>query len=253
MPFKESYEAEMQVVYEKEALKVFQNLSIVLHEPDVDPSPADLAQFEAMDHAWYRRATDELARAGYTLMRDLDGAPLTAKGAPPSCIRVLRSPDGTTAAALYHVVPASPGAVLKLLLRLLGQWRAARVLELTSTTADDRLVITCNQGDINAFAPGPGVHRDSLPPDTSIADVIAAHERHRARVGAPLRAFASFDAYNAARIDHVARRNAWRAQVGVLPEELDRLLAPHGATGQKIRPHLERLLRERVVQRTGDV
>lgn len=235
----------MDEVYAKAARDVVADLEIVLCEPKLDTEPADLARYRWLDRRWYARATKQLERRGFRFLRDIDATAVTAKGAPPSCVRVLLSDDGCTAAALYQSVPRSPRPLMKALLWLTGHWHKPRVVELSSYTEDGRVLSTSNQGGLNQFSFPPNVSRRSLSLGAPVKEVWSVHRTHLEGAGTRAVRFYDFEGLEAAREAQRAKQNAWRLEVGILPEELDRLLAPHGAHGAALRPHIERALAER--------
>ena len=246
--FAEEHSRGLAEIYEKAAKDIMRDLQLVLHEPELPADPTELERFAKIDHGWYRSTTKALEQRGFRLQRDLDGTPLTAQGSPPTVIRVLQSADGRTSAALYHVMPRSPGFFMKSLLFILGKWQTARIVELTSYDESNRVWITINQGDVNPFASAPNVSRRHLPIKTSLDAILEAHQSHLASADAPIRSFRGFDDLDAARRAQREVQNQWRNQVGLLTEELDRMLAPHGKHGEAIRPYLERALELRDVR-----
>ncbi|MBK6686810.1 MAG: hypothetical protein IPG45_20255 [Deltaproteobacteria bacterium] len=243
--FAEEQSQGLAEIYEKAAKDIMGDLQLVLHEPELSPGATELERFAKIDHGWYRSTTKALEEKGFRVLRDLDGTPLTAKGSPPPAIRVLLSGDGRSSAALYHVMPRSPGFFMKSLLFLMGKWQTARIVELTSYDESNRVWITVNQGDVNPFASAPNVSRRHLPIKTGLAALLEAHQSHLAGATAPLRTFRGFEDLDAARRAQREVQNQWRNQVGLLKEELDRMLAPHGKHGEAIRPYLERALKLR--------
>lgn len=235
----------MAPVYEKAANDVVRDLRLVLDEPALDPSPTELARFKWLDLRWYDKSSRALEALGFRVLRDLDATALTAEGAPPSAVRVMLSEDGRTSAAIYQAIPKSPGFFVKLLLRVFGKWTVAKVVELTSYSTNGLVLNTSNQGEVNHFTPAPNCKRRSLPLGTSPQEVWEAHQAHIAAENVTLQSFSDFDPLNAAREAQRARQTAWRREVGLLPEELDRMLAPHGANGVALRPYIEKALRER--------
>ena len=231
--------------YRKAAQDVIADLQNVLAEPELDIRPVELERFEKVDRAWFGRATETLKSLGFRHLRDMDASALGPKGAPPMCVRVLLSEDGSTSAALYQVIPRSPGLLLKAILWMMRKWQTPRIVELISYGKDGRVVSTSNQGDVNQFSSPPNSSRRQLPLTASIEEVHAAHQVHLSETNLAPRRFVDFDQLNAAREAQRAHQNAWRLEVGLMPEELDRLLAPHGANGERIRPYIEKGLAER--------
>ncbi len=243
--FQEEKQRGLDDVYSKAAREVLADLELVLAEPKLDTRPSDLRGFAALDKAWFARTTTILEGRGYRHLRDLDATALTAKGAPPMCVRVMLAEDGRTSVALYQAVPRSPGKLIKAVLWLMRKWQKPCVVEFVSYTEDERVIGTSNQGEVNQFSPPPNCLRRSLPLSASVLEVLAAHEAHVASSNARLRSFGGFDDLDAAREAQRQKQNAWRLEVGLLPEELDRMLAPHGESGVKLRPYIERALAER--------
>jgi hypothetical protein len=244
----------MHDVFTKTAVDVVNDIERVLVQPKLDPTPVQPQDFRGIDTAWLAHATTTLLAAGFTHLRDLDGTPLTADGSPPTMIRVMLGEGGTISAGLYHVRPRSPGFFTKVLLMLLGKWpKAPRIVELTSYF-DDIVVSTVNQGDISPFQPPPDVLHRTLPVDTEIAALLASHRRRIAEIAGGMQphAFEGFDDLNRARDERRVASNTWRQSVGLLGEELDRMLAPHGEGGVKLRPYIERELARRFHPRSTD-
>lgn len=232
-------------IYEKAARDILQDLQLILHEPELDTRPVELEQYRHLDRRWYRAQSQALEAAGFRWLRDLDGSAIAAQGSPPPVIRVMLSADGATSAALYHVIPRSPGFLMKSLLFLMRKWQTAKIVELTTHLADDRVLVTLNQGELNAFEPPPNTSRRSLPVTDMAEACLRSHQADLAQAGATPRVFQGFEDLDAARRAQRDRRNAWRDQVGILPSELDRMLKPHGQHGEAIRPYLVRALKLR--------
>lgn len=239
----------MEEVYAKAARQVAEHALRVVREPALDTRPVEIARYPHIDENHFERCTAALTAQGFRVLRDLDARNLVEDGAPHPLIRVLLDEEGTTSAAVMHVTPKSPGFVIKLLLRVLGQWVEGRVVELWTMFADG-ILSTSNMGDLNAFSPPPWMDRRTLPLRSSVEEVLEAHRAavaERLRDGSEVRAFVGFDDLNAAREENRQRSNSWRREIGgLLPEEIDRLLAPHGKHGARVRPHLERELAARV-------
>lgn len=242
--FEEEKRRGLEAVYAKAAADIVVDLELVLREPPLDTRPTELARFPWLDRGWYERSTRALEGFGFRALRDIDGAALTAKGAPPSCVRVFLDDEGTSSAALYQVIPRSPGFVLKSILWVLGKWPRPKIIEFMSYAEDGQAASTSNQGEVNQFSPAPNLSRRALPLGSSVEVVWRAHERHLTSLGCRWRRFSTFEQLDAAREAQRHRQNEWRRAVGLLPEEIDRILAPHGKHGAAIRPHLERALAE---------
>lgn len=239
----------LEQVYAKAGRDVAEHALRVIREPVLDPRAVDIARYDHLDLNHFDRCTAALTARGFHLLRDVDASALVEPGSPRPVIRVMLDDTGTTSAAIMHVVPKSPGFFTKLLLRLLGKWLEGRVVELW-TMFPDGIVSTSNMGELNVFSPPPWMERLALPVTASVEEVLDAHAsavKRRVREGREPRSFSGFDDLNAAREENRERANAWRRQIGgLLPEEIDRLLAPHGAHGERVRPHLERELAARV-------
>lgn len=240
--FEEEKRRGLDEVYAKAAADIVGDLELVLREPPLDTRPTELARFPWLDRGWYERSTRALQGFGFRALRDVDGAALTAKGAPPSCVRVFLNDEGTSSVALYQVIPRSPGLILKSILWALGKWPKPKIIEFMSYSEGDRVASTSNQGEVNQFTPAPNLSRRTLPLDSSVEAVWRAHEQHLATLGGRWRRFSTFEQLDAAREAQRQRQNEWRERAGLLPEEVDRLLAPHGKHGAAIRPYLERAL-----------
>jgi hypothetical protein len=243
----------MHDVFTKTAVDVVNDIERVLIQPRLDTTPVQPKDFRGMDTGWLTRATTALQASGFTHLRDIDGTPLTADGSPPTMIRVMLGDGGTVSAALYHVRPRSPGFFTKLLLMILGKWpKAPRIVELTSYF-DDIVVLTVNQGDISPFQQPPWVLHRTLPVDTDIGAILASHRRRVSEIagGITPRVFAGFDDLNRIRDEKRVATNTWRASVGLMRDELDRMLAPHGEGGVKMRPYIERELARRFKPASG--
>lgn len=242
----------MHDIFTKTAVDVVNDIERVLVQPKLDTTPVSPIDFKGMDTRWLAHATDVLVKEKFTHLRDLDGTPLTADGSPPTLIRVMLGDAGTVSAALFHVRPRSPGFFTKLLLMLLGKWpKAPRIVELTSYF-DEIVVVTVNQGDISPFQQPPWVLHRCMPVDASVDEMLAAHRHRISEIagGVKPRAFTGFDDLNRIRDEKRVETNAWRHSVGLLRDELDRMLAPHGEGGVKLRPYIERELARRFARRS---
>jgi hypothetical protein len=236
-------------IYVKTAREVADDAVRVMREPPLPSTPARLDGYPHLDVAFYERTTSSLEDQGFRVLRDVDASPLVVPGSPPPVVRVLLD-EGTTSAALFHVVPKNPGFIYKLLLRFTGRWIEPRIVELW-TWFDDVIVATTNAGEASFFSAPPWMKRTHLRLGASALEVL---ERHRALVdelrlatGKEPRRFLGWEDLEAAREENRVRSNAWRREIGgILPEELDRMLAPHGEHGRMLRPHLEREIAARV-------
>lgn len=235
--WREEYERSMADTYRKVARDVVDDLRLVLFEPPIDTRSVSLDAYPHLDRGWYDEATRTLESLGFRHLRDVDATPLAGKGLPP-CIRVLLSSDGRTTAGLYQLVPRAPGILARVWLGLTGKWPGKpRVVELMSYFPGGAYS-TSSQGELNHFQLAPGSSRRTLPLGTSPAALLEAHHAHVAPVADRLVVFDGFEAVNQAREAQRLHSHRWRAEVGLLDSELDRLLAPHGSTGEKLRPYL---------------
>jgi hypothetical protein len=239
----------MSAHLEKVAADVVDDLQRVFEEPPLGTRVVSLADYRKIDRVFYQARTAELEELGFRVLRDLDASHLLHPKAPPAPIRVLLHEDGAVTAAIYHAIPKHPGLLLKLLMRLFRQWQEARVVDLV-TYVGDEIVETTDAGNAAFIATPPFLRREVLEPGGSVASMLAVHRRAvedaERRIGQTRRRFDGLETLMAAREDGRVRVRHWRHEVGgLLPEELDRLLAPHGKTGHTLRPFLERELERR--------
>lgn len=223
------------------AREVVDSLELVLREPALPLHPTGPAQFPKLDVKWLEAQTAALQQRGFRFLRDVDGTRLTAQHTWPMLVRVLLAADGRTTAALFHVRPKAPGVFAWLLLKLMGRWpKPQQVIELNSY-GDEGILATTNAQ--SSFQRPPGSSLQALSQDTPLDALLAAHARSIAPV--KVRVMESFEALNEAREAQRARNLRWRQEVGLLPEELEALLAPHGKHGAAVRPHLVDELKRR--------
>lgn len=235
--WRDEYERSMAETYRKVAKDVVDDLRLVLAEPPIDTQPVSLDAYPHLDRRWYEETTRTLESLGFRHLRDVDAAPLAGKGMRP-CIRVMLAADGRTTAGLYQLVPRAPNILARVWLSLTGKWPGKPcIIELLSYFPGGAYS-TSSQGELNHFQLAPGSSRRLLPLGTAAATLVEAHHAHVVPVVDRLVTFEDFEAVNQAREAQRLHSHRWRAEVGLLDTELDHLLAPHGATGEKLRPYI---------------
>lgn len=228
--------------WQKAAREIVDALELVLREPALDLAPTTPERFARFDARWYAAQTAALEALGFTQLGDVDGAPLCPPNTHPALIRVFRSPDGRSSGAVFVVTPKAPGFFTWLLLKLLGKWpRTQRIVEFMSYGTEGVLLTTTGHSQ---FLMPPGTERRVMPIDAPAATVWAEHQAALARAG-EVATFDTLPALGALREQQRQRQHRWRAEVGLLPEELDALLAPYGENGRRVRPHVVDELKRR--------
>lgn len=144
---------------------------------------SSLDRFPRLDRGFYEAATARLQAAGFVMLGDIED--LTVNALPvtrPTILRVLRSADGITTAAIYESVMRGVAA---LLVRLQGgPWRA-QVVELETVLDDGTFLGTGNAFAAAAIDQPPQIRVLHLPPGTTVDELLARHaERLREALAA---------------------------------------------------------------------
>jgi hypothetical protein len=226
--------------WQQAAREIVDALQFVLREPSLDLSPTSPDRFPHFEPRWYAEQTQALEALGFTRLRDVDGGPLVPSNTHGGLIRVFRSPDGRSSAAIYVVKPKSPGFFTRFLLELLRRYpKTQRVLEFMSHRDDGVVLTTTGQSQFEVV---PGSVRAVVT--GTPGDVWARHQAQLETAGL-VKTFDSMEQLGALREAQRLRQRRWRDEVGLLEKELDALLAPYGENGRRVRPHVEAELKRR--------
>lgn len=186
--------------------------------------PAAEADFEGLDRDYYENTTRDLLGRGFRQLGDLVDQTIEETSGVVAPIRVLVSADGTTTAALYHLVPPGmPPDADKLLM-----------CDVTTEFDDGTFLMTSNSAGHDLMTPPPQIQRRQFPLDTPVADMLAAHASDLDQLTAkkasdggasPVIIESIADALASERRQQAAK-NAFRKGIGYLdPEEVRRIAA----------------------------
>lgn len=183
--------------------------------------------FPEADHEFYDRARAELEDRGYRFIADVED--LTMSRIYPhnrTFIRLLVDRGGMIRASTYHLHPR--GAVISLLQLVQLFPRHLRVIELV-TEIQGVFLVTSNTHGIDRLEPPPEAKVERMPLATSLADIVATHEK---RITALLRTYperapVSFESYDDIVASmgraHVAMARHRQKVGGLSRDELERL------------------------------
>lgn len=186
--------------------------------------PAAEADFEGLDRDYYENTTRELLGRGFRQLGDLVDQTIEETSGVVAPIRVLVSADGTTTAALYHLVPPGmPPDADKLLM-----------CDVTTEFDDGTFLITSNTEGHDLMTPPPQFQRRQFPLSTPVAQMLVAHasdldqltaKKVSDRGASPVVIETIADALASERRQQAAK-NAFRKGIGYLdPEEVRRIAA----------------------------
>ncbi|HPF72468.1 MAG TPA: SMI1/KNR4 family protein [Xanthomonadaceae bacterium] len=190
------------------------------------PFPLELLDEEAA--RYYDGSRDQLVALGFDVLGDIEPLNHSETSGKRVMIRLLRSPDRKTIAAVW---------------RLVGAFSVVEAVELESWLEDDSLLLTNNTGAANPFEAPPQVKQQSLPQGCAIDLLVDAHaqrlddDAHAGRqIGGLDDVLAMQEHQRLIKREH-ARQNGW-----VSDAELRGLL---GASYRDLAPRVQAILRDR--------
>lgn len=231
---------------EMTAMTLAQTIIKNARAPFADFQETYAGEYEKAAQRFCDKAEGLFKQQGYSVLGDFEPKGLAQQMGKRLFFRLFLSQDRTTNGSAYYIKPLWPGLLSWILLRLSGQWKVVRIVELESETADGRFILTNNTGDINAFAPAENVETVNLPLNTSPEEVFS---RHHVRLealmseGVELETFDSVEAIFAMQERLRRANNAHRERIGfVTDDELQKLLGKnYDRFAEKIKKYLVKL------------
>jgi hypothetical protein len=126
----------------------------------------DASQFK-VDHAFYEEGQRVLASRGFRFLADCEDVTFRQQSGLRIPIRACISPDGGTAAGLYHFRP-------RWIWRAMGAAQS-KILDLETQFSDGRWLVTTNAAAAGALSSPPSVHSVHLPTDTPLTKILDTH------------------------------------------------------------------------------
>jgi len=214
--------------------------------PYADYQETDAGEYEKAAQRFCDKAEKVFKKHAFTSLGDYEPRGLAQQLGKRLFFRLFRSEDGCTNGSAYYIRPLWPGLLSWIVMRLSGQWKIARVVELESETEDGRFIVTNNTGGINGFSHGSHVAIEALPLNAAHAEVFSVHnarlEALRAQ-GSTLVSFEGVEEIFAMQERLRVRNNAYREQIGfVTDEELRTFLGnQYDRFAPKIRKYVQKL------------
>lgn len=202
---------------------------IMARHPDkperLGPYPLELLDRKAAK--FYDKARDKLIALGFEHMGDVEPLNHSEMSGMRVMVRMLRSPDKRTVAAVW---------------RLAGPFSVVEAVELESLLEDHSIVLTNNTGAANPFAAPPLIAQESLPQDCTLPFLVETHMnrlQNAPSATVPIRDMEGVVALQERQ--RVIKRDHAREQGWISDAELRGLL---GGSYRELGPRVQALLRE---------
>lgn len=173
--------------------------------------------FAGLDVDWYQQSTAQLEAAGFRRLGDVVNATIERQANVRPVLRRMVSADGTTTAALFHLVlPNKPD-------------KSFRTIDLETEYTDGTFCLTSNTADTDLTTSPPALHRNRQPAATPLADLLASHEAEKqkllaAKPGVSCVVVTTAEDSMAAQRRQQVIKNAFRKGIGFVdPEEVRRI------------------------------
>jgi hypothetical protein len=197
--------------------------------------PSEFAEIRAADfgdlnHQLYNRAQAELEAFDFRYLADIEN--LTATRQMPTMrtfIRALSGDHGSTSAGIYHL---KLRGFHRFLQRVGVLPREALFIDLESEFSDGSFLATSNTRGRDLSSDVPGILRQSLPVETTVPDLVAAHRKQFAiqcREGRTATRAGSLAEIRAMQNRLQEAKNRHKKSLGFVDgEQLARIAAKHG-------------------------
>jgi hypothetical protein len=190
------------------------------------------ADFEPLDRDWYDAVTAELQLAGYRNLGDVVNVTVERASGVSPVIRRMLSEDGTTAVGVYHLV-------------IRGGAKQSYVIDAESEFSDGSFLLTNNTAEADQTTSPPMIHRQRLPANTPLAELLRRHESEKvttlaAKPGLSCTVMSTADDVMDFQQRQQAIKAAFRKGIGYVdPEEVRRIA--------EARPHVDEATKAAVV------
>lgn len=211
-----------------------------------DYVPTNARDYPLHQRAWAANCDKKLAREGFIKLGDFDPVHLATTLARKQMLSIHTREDGCCTAAVFSMKPKWPGFVAWATLRMKGQFRTVRVVELETAFDDDTVISTSNAGGVNPYEQGPHFRSEKLPAGTELERVLATHASRVAdyantHLRANPRVIRNLAEVTEQQALQTVSKNAYRRSIGFVSEP--ELRALMGAQYDKFAPLVREKLR----------
>ena len=136
----------------------------------------DAREYPRHQRVFEAAASKQLAKLGFEKIGDFDPAHLTVTLARKQLLSLYVRPEGHVTAFVFSIRPRWPGFLGWLVMVFKRLYRTANVIELETAFSDGTVLSTHNAGGLAPWGHGSHFLQEKLPPGTSAARLLEAHE-----------------------------------------------------------------------------